>query len=81
MGFEIRPRLGVPPDEEVCTYREHGLEPVVLWLPSMASDEFAQEARRQFEVILKAAEQEREDTAWANALAEEVLDSPDWPWP
>ncbi|MCY3569040.1 MAG: DUF3018 family protein [Chloroflexi bacterium] len=73
MSNEARPKLGLPSDEEVLSYRDRGLHPVVLWLPSLGSEGFAMEVRHQAVALLAADAEEREVLGWLDSHFNDVL--------
>lgn len=77
MSNVARPRLDLPSDDEVCSRREHGLYPYVLWLPPLGSEHFSREALRQAKALIEAAEEEREVLEWIRLLAASQQVGPD----
>ena len=73
MSESARPRVSLPSEDEVCTYREKGLHPFVLWLPALGSEQFAEEARRQAEVLLRADEEERDVMDWMESMSDDMF--------
>ena len=68
-----RPRLALPSEDEVCAYRDRDLHPLVLWLPALGSEQFAEETQRQAKVLLSADEQERDVMDWIESVSDDVL--------
>lgn len=73
MSNVVRPRLDLPSDDEVCSRREHGLFPYVLWLPPLGSENFSREALRQAKALIEAAEEEREALDWVDSHADDLF--------
>ena len=73
MSKLARPRLDLPSEDEVCSHREHGLYPYVLWLPRLGSANFAEEARRQAKALIEAAEEEREALDWVDSHVDDLF--------
>ena len=73
MPDTVRPTLELPSEDVVCSYRDHGLFPFVLWLPRLGSENFADEARRQALALIEAAEEEREVLDWVESHTDELL--------
>ena len=78
MTETTRPKVALPSDDEVCAHRERGLHPFVLWLPTLGSDGFAEETRRQAEILLRADEEERDVMAWAESVSDDGRIDPEW---
>ncbi len=73
MSNVARPRLDLPSEGEVCSRREHGLYPCVLWLPPLGSEHFAEEVIRQAKALIEAAEEEREVLDWVDSHADDLF--------
>ena len=73
MSEPARPRVLLPSEDEVCTYREKGLHPFVLWLPALGSEQFAEETRRQAKMLLRADEEERDVMDWVESVSDDVF--------
>ena len=53
--------------------RRRGLRPIQIWVPDVRSRTFAREARRQA-LLIAAAESEREDQAFVDAVSERAVE-------
>ena len=73
MSQSARPRLDLPTNDEVCSYRENGLYPYVLWLPRLGAERFAEETLRQANALIEAAEDEREALDWVDSHADDLF--------
>ena len=73
MPEQPRPRLDLPSEDEVCSYRDQGFFPAVLWLPPLGSEHFADEAHRQTTALIAASKDERDALAWVESHSAEQL--------
>ena len=78
MSEPARPRVALPSEDEVCAHRDRGLHPFVLWLPTLGSADFAEEARRQAEVLVKVDEEERDVMDWIESVSDDVFADAEW---
>ena len=68
-----RPQLDLPTEEEVCSRRDEGLYPVVLWLPPIGSDEFKSSVKHQIHALIAADNSEQETLDWLDHNFNEIL--------
>ena len=73
MSNIARPRLDMPSDDEVCSYRDRGLYPYVLWLPRLGSENFAEETIRQAKALIEAADEERDVLDWVDSHVDDLF--------